>query len=195
MVTTEITDGKIKVSSPYHPEFPKAARRLGGKWDGASKTWRFDARDEERVRELCREVYGEDGRADAPTVTIRATCVDHINTYDLSAYVAGRQVARAFDRDGGARLGDGMILISGGFGSSGSRKNPTLTIDKGTIIEIRDVPVTVAEAARQDTDEWDVQIITPADVDRDALRAEAKTLRARLQEIQAMLGEDIEVAS
>jgi len=51
-------DGKIAVSSPYNPNFPRRARELGGTWDGGRLIWLFDARDEDRVRALCEEVYG-----------------------------------------------------------------------------------------------------------------------------------------
>jgi DNA repair protein RadC len=54
-------DGRIAVSSPYHPNFPARARSLGGTWDAAQRVWFFDAADHERVRSLCREIYGTDG--------------------------------------------------------------------------------------------------------------------------------------
>src|SRR6266446_9023094 len=54
-------DGRIAVSSPYHPHFPARARSLGGTWDAAQRVWLFDAADHERVRSLCREIYGTDG--------------------------------------------------------------------------------------------------------------------------------------
>src|SRR5260370_42697691 len=54
-------DGRIAVSSPYHPNFPVRARSLGGIWDAARRLWVFDAGDHDRVRSLCREIYGTDG--------------------------------------------------------------------------------------------------------------------------------------
>src|SRR6266436_5221676 len=57
-------DGRIAVSSPYHPRFPARARSLGGIWDAAQRVWLFDAADHERVRSLCREIYGTDGPED-----------------------------------------------------------------------------------------------------------------------------------
>jgi DNA repair protein RadC len=53
-------DGRIAVSSPYHPNFPARARSLGGTWDAAQRVWLFDAADHERVMSLCREIYGTD---------------------------------------------------------------------------------------------------------------------------------------
>jgi len=47
----------IVVTTPnYHPDFVAAAKRLNGRFvDGK---WRFDARDEERVRFACTQVWG-----------------------------------------------------------------------------------------------------------------------------------------
>lgn len=58
-VSIRRVDNHIHVSSPYHPDFPPAARQLGGKWD--SDVWVFDARDDARVRGLCCDIYGTDG--------------------------------------------------------------------------------------------------------------------------------------
>jgi DNA repair protein RadC len=55
-------DGRVAVSSPYHPNFPARARGLGGVWDAARRVWVFDAGDVDRVRSLCREIYGTDGQ-------------------------------------------------------------------------------------------------------------------------------------
>jgi DNA repair protein RadC len=57
----EEEDGRIAVSSPYHPNFPARARTLGGIWNAARRVWVFDAADHDRVRSLCREIYGTDG--------------------------------------------------------------------------------------------------------------------------------------
>jgi len=53
-ITTETNSTFL--SSPYHPALPERARALGGKFDRSNKVWIFDARDEERVRELAREI-------------------------------------------------------------------------------------------------------------------------------------------
>src|SRR5260370_20822009 len=58
----EEEDGRIAVRSPYHRNFPPKARSLGGIWDTARRVWVFDAADHDRVRSLCREIYGTDGQ-------------------------------------------------------------------------------------------------------------------------------------
>lgn len=180
------SNGALHVASPYHPDFPSRAKKLGGRWDGARKVWTFDARDLERVAELCRDVFGTDGREpDGPAVTLRVTFPKADDTYEKACFVAGRQVARAYDRDGGATLGEGVITLEGGFGSAGSRKNPTLCVKAGTVIEVRDVPA----GAKLEADlGGEVEIIDRAAVDRGALEAERARLVARLAEIDALLG-------
>src|SRR5262245_46785703 len=54
-------DGRLAVSSPYHPNFPARARLIGGEWDAAQRIWIFAAHEDDRVRSLCREIYGTDG--------------------------------------------------------------------------------------------------------------------------------------
>jgi DNA repair protein RadC len=51
-------DGRIALTSPYHPNFPARARGLGGVWDAARRVWVFDAADRDRVESLCLEIYG-----------------------------------------------------------------------------------------------------------------------------------------
>jgi DNA repair protein RadC len=54
-------DGRIVVISPFHPNFPARARGLGGEWDAVRHVWTFEAADRDRVKTLCREIYGTDG--------------------------------------------------------------------------------------------------------------------------------------
>ena len=58
--------GRIVVGTPYHPNFPARARLLGGDWDALRHVWIFDAREDDRVRSLCREIYGTDEVAPIP---------------------------------------------------------------------------------------------------------------------------------
>lgn len=60
-------DGRIAVTSSYHPDFPARARMLGGEWNGARRVWLFNAAEEERVKALCREIFGTDGTEPFPT--------------------------------------------------------------------------------------------------------------------------------
>jgi DNA repair protein RadC len=59
-------DGHIVVTSPYDSRSPLKARDLGGEWDAVRRVWVFDAREDERVRALCRQIYGTDGTKPFP---------------------------------------------------------------------------------------------------------------------------------
>lgn len=152
-VTITAATGKISVASPFNASFPERAHNLGGKWQGGR--WVFDQRVEADVRGLCIEFYGTDGAAPADTVDVRVFITDAqgwgsipFRNVDLTATLAGRPVARAYDRDSGAKTMEGVIVRQGGWTSGGSRKNPTITLKNGvdTEVEILDVPRPAAEA-------------------------------------------------
>jgi len=147
-MSVEITlqESRLEVSSPYNPDLPSLAKDLGGRWDPSDRVWYFDPRQEERVRALYIEVYGTDG-SNTKEVTIQKRYEERDNSYDMAFFLAGRQIARAFSRDSGAKTCEGVTVLEGGFSSGGSRKNPTITVQTNTLIEIWDVPEAMAKKA------------------------------------------------
>jgi len=160
MIKIDINGASLTVTSPYHPDFPKRARSLGGKW--AAPKWVFDVRDEPRVRALCREVYGDDGETPVgDLVTLQVSFAPSVSMHGERAgiYLAGRCVAQAYGRDSGAKLGHGVVLVHGtagkvGWGltpdavrSGGSMKNWMTVIEGPCVIEMRDVPRAAADKA------------------------------------------------
>ena len=54
------TDGtRVVLTASCAAELP--AKVIGGRFRLSAKAWSFDARDEERVRDLTRSIYGTDG--------------------------------------------------------------------------------------------------------------------------------------
>ncbi len=136
---------KIEVQSPYSEEFVNFARSMNGSWNGRYKSWFFDVRDEKLIREKCLELYGTDGEEKTETVTIRINVDDA--EYGQSLTICGRDVAYRPSRDAHVRLNE-TIVIEGGFGDSGgSRKNPRLNPEDGTVLEARNVPINLAKKA------------------------------------------------
>lgn len=137
---------RILCTTPFHPDFAARAKKLGGRWEPSEKSWRFDRRDEASVRALCVRLFGTDGSPETASdvLTIRASS-DVCESRADSLWLAGRQVARVLGRDSGAKLGDGVVVLSGSFGSGGSVKNPRITVREGTTFELRDVPRAMAE--------------------------------------------------
>lgn len=146
---------RIYVTTPYHPTMVNRARELNGTWHAESKYWSFDARDEETIRALCITLYGTDGSpVEEPLVTVLAQLTD--DTRDLleatdSLFLCGREIAWRKSRDYAVRLGEGVVIRSGGFpGSGGSARYPLLCPLLNTVLEVRDVPesLAIAEIAR-----------------------------------------------
>lgn len=188
-ITITATGNMVAVNAPYNSEFISAAKRLGGRWNAPE--WVFDARDEARVRALLIECYGTDGEV-ADLVTIRIEWTENESAKRASIEANGRTIARADGRDSGARLGDGVVLLDGEFGSGGSRANWTTTARAGTVVLVRDFPRAAAEAlvaAPGRGRQYSIEPEAPEApvVDADALRAERERLVARIAEIDALL--------
>lgn len=179
-VKIQINDEKVLVSSPYNKEFVSRARELGGKWQ--NNQWNFDARDEDRVRQLCLDVYGTDG-SPMPTTTMRISLDEamklRINS-DSELIVGPITVLRKFDRDSKPALGPGCIVIEGGLESyGGSRNHPRITYKAGTVLEVREVPRVIANQLAADYPEA-YSMVDDGD-SSDELAPEEKSLVAALQ--------------
>lgn len=146
MTTVKITktDTKVVLSTPYHPNLPSRAKALGGKFNPQNKTWVFDARDEQRVRDLAREIFGTDGSPiTEPLVTVKFS--GHMPGSEYWKF--GRLIARRPGRDAEVQLGEGVVLVEGYFlGRNGSMRYPVIG-GEGTVLEIRDVPLSMARRA------------------------------------------------
>lgn len=135
--------GKLTVNSPYHPDFPRYAKHLGGRWKSEERLWVFDIRDEQSVRDLCRDCFGTDGE-DTPQFV---NClVELTSQYKNDLWFGGRRIASRPGRDWPVKLGPNVVLRSGEFYSSGgSRKNPRITFHGDSVtLEVRDVPLPLA---------------------------------------------------
>lgn len=183
------TADTLSVTSHYNTDFVAAARKLGGKWNGTSKSWQFDARDERRVRDLCITVYGTDGQP-TKTVTVRLTALGNIEEYGAAVVVCGRDVARARGRDSGATIGDGVVFLKGSPKSGGSMKNWKTIIPDGAVFEVRDVPERMIESISDVDYTWQVvESENPDDLETELARliADRDAIQARIDELRAKL--------
>lgn len=179
-------DGKIYVTSPYNSVFVQGAKKLDGKWKAPS--WVFDARDEQLVRDLCFSTYGTDGNGITDVVTIKVNFSGDRFAHHGPIEVFGRTVALAKNRNSGARLGEGVILLEGGFTSGGSWKNwGTCVDDSGAVVLIRDIPRAAAEKEIAKGATWLTIEQDDRPVDREALFEEKSRLEARIEEIKKIL--------
>jgi hypothetical protein len=195
----------IKVSAPYNTLFVSKAKKIGGKWN--KPHWEFDIRDEDRVRALCMEIYGSDGlQSNLCTIRVLYDSSDVASQGPIEFH--GRTVAAATSHNSGVKLGDGVVVITGGFTSNGSIKNWVTQAKKGTACLIRDVPRAIVEQMIKEggdgiSIESEITQIktlprplpvekrkTLPTIDREALEKEKNRLMWRISEIEMLLFKD-----
>lgn len=123
MITIKRTEKIIKVKSPYSPELPKKARQISGVWDPGFRLWLFPIEAEPQVRRLYVSLYGEWDDLPEDTVNLICECNEYAEEDKGPLTLGGRIIASAYGRDSGAKTEQGVIVISGGFGSAGSMKH------------------------------------------------------------------------
>lgn len=121
----------LALRSPYHPAFVAEARKLGGSWAYSNKTWRFDARDSDKVAALCERVYGYDWMSyhSVQTLDISLVFAPSRVTFTSALYAFGRLLLEK-SKHGALSLGAGVLLLAGGYSTEGD----------SCTLEIRDVP-------------------------------------------------------
>ena len=150
-VSIATSGNHCRVRSPYHPKFVTFAHDHQAAWKAPE--WIFDSRDEKSIRVFCLDLYGTDG-SPCPTCDVQInldyspSLIPLFLSKDAACFWAGRPLAQRVSRDSSVRIGDSVVIVSGGFpGSGGSVKHPALAEREGTILEVRNVPVAIAELA------------------------------------------------
>ncbi len=189
MLDVTLTDrgDTLAAATPYDGAFVSAAKALGGKYVGGE--WVFDARNADRVADLCLDVYGTDGSDDSATlVTVRITVPAGVA--EQAYRLAGRRLVYRPGRDAEVRYTSGVISVEGRFPSSGgSVKNPRLDNPQPVVLEIRDVTPGTAQLMREQAPRYrggSAEIVV-SDDNRSALAEERERLVARIAEIDVLL--------
>ncbi|SFM16221.1 hypothetical protein [Methylobacterium pseudosasicola] len=142
-ITRSGTD--LLVRTPHaNTNFNARIKDMGGRWEAPA--WRVDARNEALVRAALVRSYGGDGEGEPDTVSLQ--CHIEKDSWQSPVEVAGRIIARAFGRDSGAKLGEGIVRLDGSVTSGGSRANWTTVVDATVVIH--DCPRKVAAKAMAD---------------------------------------------
>lgn len=189
MKITQLENGLIAIDTPYNKEFIAKIKGVGAKWNPIQKVWEADARTIETVRDIMRDVYGQD---DMPQemVDIRIK-VGEEDIWEQTGPVVifGRTIATARGRDTGARVGDGVVLESGNVTSGGSMKNWRTIIKAGSVVTVYDVPKQAVEKGLGWADWYGTYEVMEKTDPKAALLAEKAALMERLAEIERLLAE------
>jgi hypothetical protein len=179
------SEGRLLVYSPYCAEFVSDAKKKGGRWDSEHKAWSFDARALELVKTILIDNYGTDGTP-CELVTVKVRAKKAISELQGSVAIMGRVIARATGRDSGAKLGEGVSMVSGEVKSGGSRANWCTWIQEGSEFLIYDMPKTILDYEWHEFDVSKYKDIREK-IDRVALESELAEIEARASQIRALL--------
>ena len=138
MVSVTEKEDKIEVSTPYIESLPLKFRNMGGKWDSIKKVWVFKKEDKERVEAFLSKFFGFD--INSKRVAAIVTARERVSAERACVSFKGFVLAQAWGRDSGARVGEGVALVSGDIDSSGSVKNWYSAIEKGAVFSIENFP-------------------------------------------------------
>ena len=184
---TIIENGKIKVQSDYNKTYIARAKSIQGRWD--APFWVFPEENINELRELLLDIYGECGDLAGDLADETRVTVDiNLDEYGCGSEVtvAGFTAVRRRYRDSDVIFADNVMLVSGGFPSSGgSVRNPRVSPEKGTIIRVKDIPVRLYEKIK------DMEGVTLyKKPDKSALIEERDRLLKRLAELNALIGDE-----
>ncbi len=190
----EIEDGKAYLKTPYNPDFARRIKTLGGRWDSSSRRWFVNEQSVESARKVMREVYGEDDQEEDAKVTVVATFDEEQSAMCDSYWMFGKSIARAFNRDKGAQVGEEAAFVEGSPLSGGSVKYWKTIIPAGSVVEIYNVPRKLAEQEIENGKAASKGIRleikeSSCKIDREALKAEREQLLIRVAEIDKLLNE------
>lgn len=137
-ITVDNQQDALYLTSPYNPYMPKLAKAIGGKWNG--EAWVFPIREEERVRFICMDVYGEDGTPQ-DRLTVRCKATPSLLGEPAEYYfLAGRKIASTKGSDDGVSLGDGISIVQGGFEREEKNDRALARPKADTVFDIRNLP-------------------------------------------------------
>lgn len=187
-VTTRTKDNDFIITCPYSRAFIDQIKRLGGHW--SPPNWIVDIRQQERAREILRNIYGEDGTGDATdTVSVRLTGTRWDDAPDNNVMgFCGRMVCQRRSRDAKVNFGIGVVAINAEFSrSAGSARNPLVGLETDDpIFEVYDIPRTVYEKIK-DRPGVELLDVAPRSPSRQQLQQEKDDLLSRIEEIERKL--------
>lgn len=180
-------ENKIAVTSPYNSAFINAVKQIGGRWLADTKEWAIDADNKDLLADLLTKYYGNNPFEESEKIVVTFDAYDFSDNYTIR--LGDLIVAKRNRRDSPVTLAAGAVVTSGSFPTSGgSRGNPSVAVDKGTIIRLS-IDKQFYDNLPMDTKEK-MDIVNINKVDRvKELKARKDKLLAELAEIEAELKE------
>ena len=132
----------------YNSLLVQKCRDLGGKWDADQKAWIFSSIVNDKVEAL-------DVGFNETILNLEITAKKDVFGYQDAVEFNGYRIAIARGRDSGAKLADGVSMISGEIDSSGSVKNWNTKVAEGSVFRLK-----ATDFYELDDNEWSVKVLT-----------------------------------
>ncbi len=190
MVNITFEDDKAYIETPYNELFVQEMHKYGdAHFDRYDRCWVVPVRYIEKVRETLRLIYGEDDQGETTVNKIDVVLTFRSDVSERREIVMfGRVICKAFSRDGGGRLGDGVELLEGEITSGGSIKNPCAVIKKDAKLLIQRVDLNFYESEKDSYgDSVEIENLGTMSTMRDDLLEEKRRIETRLKEINELL--------
>lgn len=130
-ISNQKSAGICTLKTPFYNEkMVSTCRKLGGKWDPTASAWVFSGLVCDKVDEL-------DEKYNSRLIQIEVKVLQKFYEYESAATIAGFTIARAYGRDSGAKIGEGISFIEGKPDSGGSRKNWATIIKEGSVFRMQ----------------------------------------------------------
>jgi hypothetical protein len=129
-IEKEQKDPYLIYPKAYNELLREEAKKISGKWDSEESCWVFPSIAEEEAEEL-------DYLFNSEPVTVEITAKKRpYDDYHSEGHgpitFMGYTIAKAYDRDSGADVADGVVLVEGEVTSGGSRANWKTMVKTGT---------------------------------------------------------------
>lgn len=122
--------GIVTLVSPFNTLLTERCRELGGKWDREVSAWLFPAFMTDEVEEL-------DELFNSPPTTVEIIAKHDVFGERCPITLFGVELCRAYSRDSGACMREGVALIAGEVTSCGSSKYWKTVIRAGSTLRLQ----------------------------------------------------------
>lgn len=179
----------IKVKAPFSSIFNRKAKKLNGKWDNSTRTWKFSSKNLHRVKELCLETYGDDGNGYEP-ITLQVNLSQGSFKRGNTICIGGIQLCNRPYKNNPVMLSKNVIVVKGDFLSWGGSCNyPEVTWDdkEELILEVEKFPKSILDNLDEE-DKIGITIVEDERTEnREFLLKEKERLLIRIAEIDKLL--------
>lgn len=185
MIKIRNYNGRIRVESPYNPEFIDRMHLINGKWDRNNKEWTVEEEHEDLMYKALSDIYGY-SKDKSKLVTIEFRPWDFEDDCGNQRIKIGSvTVASRSSRDSKVFVPGNARVIEGQFEESGGSRNHPAVGTTEDIVMQADVPAYIVENLSED-DKNKIKIINKKSKE-EKLLLEKEELLKRLEEIEEEL--------